>query len=292
MQNRPTVIGRSNAVDESVRTVRQLGFGNDQLVEMQATTAGDVAAYEYAHVIVGLKKVPRAFTTSALVRVHAAGEWSWVGGTLAAFARVIDTAEFPKEARLTVVSALAHAYPVQLFGNPRFLPAPGNDIIVPLPREFTAPMQRASGGIIAAVVDATSEAELVAAGARVLERATDDAVPRWSARHGTKSAKATARPLSLPVAIDALSDADQKIMKAFLSAYAKVQAECTNTLLRDALRLPLEAQEVLFVIDHATLDQVSASGTPAAARIANEMQAAFAGAHESEATMTPAGAAA
>jgi len=271
----PIIVGRSNDVESAVAAVRAHGFDGDRQKELEAIHAHDVRALEFAHVVLGVKRVPRAISTSTELRVHkTCSEWTWVGGTLAAWARTLDQADFVADLRVGIVGTLGRWFEIPFFGNARWLSASGTDIAFHTPA--LAEAHAATGGLVVLTLNRDTEALFVQHGARVLARADDTHPPTWAER----GAKANGRPdstrhFALPMALDTLSEKDRKLVQGYFASYRRLQTDAENPALRAALRSPIEATDVLFVVDHATLDAVEATTDLTAQRLAREARAAF-----------------
>jgi hypothetical protein len=272
----PTLVGRSNE-SRGAATVRAIGFRGDQLAEVQAVEAGDFAGFEYAHAVLRLRRAPGSWKKSEL-RALTVGEDTFVGGTVASWARALDNdaADVSRELRAAVIAALARGCKLPLFGAARLLPPLTKDAEYVTPDELPAV---AMGGIVTAWLDAPTQQALVDAGARILAAvAASDNPPFWSRRAHDRAVRSAAGDvvLALPMAPDSLSAADLKLFKSFHAAYTRLQIEATARPLADALRLPLEAQEVLLVIDGAILDAAAAHASPTVRTAAAAIRTAFA----------------
>lgn len=259
----PIRIGRSNlSADAADKAIHVYGFDRNEQAPHQAAQAGDVQAYEYAHVVLGFKRsAPKALTAHPDLRSHRSNGTTWIGGTLAAFATAIDDPAVPQRAEIAArLARSATNFP--LFGNPRFMPEPPADILYPTTADVDAlPVW---GGIVAAAVDADTEARLRQAGARVLYRATDGSEsPKWRAGEGKRArgTRSAERPVVLSTPTERLGAKERKLVEDFLGLYHRVQAELMDRAVAEDLRLACEGTDLLLVLDHGILDAAS-QGAP------------------------------
>ena len=259
----PTLVGRSND-SRGALSVRAIGFRGDQLAEVKAAENGEFAGFEFAHAVLRLRRAPNSWKKTEL-RIHTVDDETFVGGTVASWARALETeaSDVSRDLKMAVIAALGRGSELNLFGTRRLLPPLSKDAEYLPPAELPG---GASGGIVTAWLDAPTQAALVEAGARVLATSStaDGTPPLWSRRAHERAARQAAGDivLALPVAVADLSPADLKLFKAFHAAYTRLQVEMTVRPLADAFRLPLEAQEVLLVVDGAVLDAAAAHASP------------------------------